>query len=240
MPQDQLTYFLGDALAKPICTECGGSAGYTDNNGLIADGGAGSVRYATTQLIWLVRGDEAAKPGMLCDDCVDGFVVAGKLEAFSTSTGTLPDDPPSEAAYRELFGYGARRAYTAFWKEQGDRPYATRPLDDEGREGLERMRTDMVGGDDFYFSTWIVAREQLADRAIEVGKTHALCAIALGYGEEDPGFETAASQWASLRRAADAEMAKWCADSPSDESLLAALMMEAADEQSSARDGEDQ
>lgn len=221
MPHEQNDFIMEDDLSRQICTECGGDAGDTDNNGLIVHGGYGSVLYDTTQLIWLVRGDEAAKPGMLCDSCIDGFIAAGKLEAFSTSIGTLPEGAPSEVAYRELFAYGARKTYHKFWQEQGDHPYTRRPLDKKGEKSIKRLRNSLIG-DDNGFTVGPPDRAQLAWRAISVGEAHALSAIALGYGEEDPGFETAAAQWTELRRSMDTEIAE-ISEEFSSENLLAAL-----------------
>lgn len=200
MPQTETGYCSQYAHDDHTCTVCGADAGDTDNNGVIVHGGYGSTRYDETRLIWLVRGEEVAKPGMLCDDCIDGFVAEGKLEAFAASIASLPEGTPSEAAYRELFAHGARRVYSAYWEEMGEAPYARRSLDDAGRESIERLRRMMVGDGDIYNIAQL-ERAKEARRAMDVGEAHAMAAISLGFGEEDPGFEEAAATWAAERMA---------------------------------------
>lgn len=200
VPQAQPGFVNEDLGFDHTCTHCGGDSGDTDNNGHIVHCGFGSV-YDEVQLIWLVRGDEVAKPGMLCDTCIDSFVAEGKLEAFSAIFGGLPDGSLSEAATREIFAYAARRIYSAFWREQGDHPYARRALDDEGEERIRRMRAALVGEMEVDSSSQI-GRAKEARRAWDVGEAHAMSAISLGYGDEDPGFEAAAARWAKDHRAA--------------------------------------
>jgi hypothetical protein len=189
------------------CLECGGQAGDTDTNGHIVHGGYGSSRYDTTLLIWLSDAGKNAQKGYLCDDCIDRHVEAGELEAFSTHFGELPEGSPSQAAYHALFAYYAQRVADAYWDENGDRRYDGRPLDEAGHESIERLRATMVGRDSSQYTSMVpTPRQELADRAIRVGECHALAAIALGYGQEDPNFEKAAARWAEKRATVDAEL----------------------------------
>lgn len=189
------------------CLECGGEAGDTDTNGHIVHGGYGSTRYDTTLLIWLSGAGKNAQEGYLCDDCIDRHVEAGELEAFFSHFGELPKGSPSQAAYHALFAYYAQRVADAYWKENGDRPYDRRPLDEAGHESIERLRTTMVGRDSSQAAPVIpTPRQELADRAIRVGECHALAAISLGYGQEDPNFDKAAARWAEKRATVDAEL----------------------------------
>jgi hypothetical protein len=107
-----------------------------------------------------------------------------------------------------LFAYGARRIYHKFCQEQGDHLYTRRVLDQNGANSIKRLRTTLIGDDDDNgFTIGPQYRAQLAMRAISVGEAYALSATALGYGEEDPGFEAAAVQWTETRQAMDAEIA---------------------------------
>lgn len=180
------------------CTTCGAEAGDTTNDGVIVSGGFGSTRHDTTSLIWLVRGQNVPAPGILCDDCVDRHIAAGELEAFASALCRIPANP-SEAAMRELFAYGARQAYHRCWEHIDASHHPIRPLDEAGREAIIDLRRMLTGDDTAAPQSFSCTTSGQGDLALRVGRAHATAAIALGYGEADPGFDIAAARWARQR-----------------------------------------
>jgi len=189
-----------------ICATCHGPAGDTTNTGIVVRGGYGSTRYDTSSLIWVVRGADVYPTGYMCDGCIDRAVSDGALEEFQTSLGAAETGLYlSEAAYHELFCHGARSAYDAFWSAREDSPYVEARDPEALRTVIEGMRY-RLSGDEVLASAVSTQRSPLGWGAVNIGYAHAVAAIALGCGEADPGFETAAADWAQARRALDAQI----------------------------------
>ncbi|MBJ3764609.1 hypothetical protein ILP92_17895 [Maribius pontilimi] len=206
------------------CATCDGEASDTDNTGIMFHGGYGSTRYDTSSLVWIVRGEDVFPHGYICDDCIDRAVSDGKLEKFHTSLG---DDETglnlSAAAYRELFAYGARKAYHTFWSQREDSPY----YEERNPAALEEAIKDMryrLSGDMVVSCSVSMKRIPIGWEAVDIGYAHAVSAITFGCSEADPGFEKAAETWGSARKALDAEMDRcW----HSTEEMFEAMMKEA-------------
>lgn len=186
------------------CGICGAEAGDTTHEGLLVRGGYGSVRYDATTLIWVTRGDAVPKPCYLCDDCVDRYLADGQLEKAWSGLDETAGLDLTARGYAELFAYGARIAYNKFWVEYGDCHYPRRAMDEELRASIVRLRETLV--DDPVLSDGLsTPRIPGGQKAVEVGKAHAIAAIALGLGEEDLGFDEAAREWGNARAPLDAE-----------------------------------
>lgn len=221
----ETTYVASDdCWPNFTCATCGGQASDTDNTGVMVRGGYGSTRYDTSSLIWTARGEEVYPQGYICDDCIDRAVSDGKLEEFHTSLGDEETGLNlSKAAYRELFAYGARKAYDAFWanREEGLYHEARNPAALE--EAIEDMRY-RLSGDQVLGSGASMQRAPIGWGAVDIGYAHAVAAIAFGCCEADPGFEKAAETWGRERKALDAEMDRcW----QSTEEMFEAMMKEA-------------
>lgn len=189
-----------------ICSTCGGKAGDSDNSGVIVRGGYGSTRYDTYSLIWIVRGDKIYPPGYICDDCIDRAVAAGFLEQFHSAIHREETGLHfSEAAYHELFAYGARKAYDEFWARRDDSPYQEATAPSELEQAILDIRQQLIG-DEILSSSASIPRSPLGWHAVNIGYAHAVAAIAFGCGEADPGFEKAADAWARGRRALDHDL----------------------------------
>ena len=195
-----------DSWPDFTCATCGGEAGDTNNTGVMVHGGYGSTRYDTSSLIWTVRGEAVYPHGYICDDCIDQAVSDGKLEEFHTSLG---DDQTgfnlSAAAYRELFAYGARKAYDEFWEKREEGPYHEARDPAALEKAIEDMRYRLSGDQVLAYGTSI-PRAPLGWSAVNLGYAHAVAAIAFGCCEADPGFEKAAEIWGRARKALDAKL----------------------------------
>lgn len=192
-----------DTWPDYICATCDGEAGDTDNTGVFVNGGYGSTRYDTSSLIWTARGDEVYPQGYICDDCIDRAVSEEILEEFHSALGGEDIGRNlSEAAYRELFAYGARKAYGEFWAQREDGPYQ----EAKDPTALDQAIRDMryrLSGDGVVASGASLPRPPLGWSAVDIGYAHAVAAIAFACGEADPGFEHAAAVWACARKALD-------------------------------------
>ena len=194
-----------DTWPDYVCATCGGKAGDSDNSGVMVHGGYGSTRYDTSHLIWVVRGEDVFPSGFICDDCIDRAVAKGDLEEFASSLGG-PDVGLhlSHAAYHELFAFGARKAYDGFWRDREDTPYQEAIAPPDLEKAILGMRYQL-SGDELQASAYSTPRVPLGWEAVNIGYAHAVASIAFGCGEADPGFENAASEWATHRKALDAE-----------------------------------
>jgi hypothetical protein len=214
-----------DTLPNFICATCGGRAGDTENTGVMVHGGYGSARYDTSSLVWTVRGESVYPRGHICDDCTTRAVSEGLLEEFHSAVGDADTGLYlSKAAYRELFAFGARQAYDAFWAKREGRPYQ------EAREpaALEAAIDDMryrLSGDQVLASGTLMKRSPIGWGAVDIGYAHAVAAIVFGCGEADPSFEKTAETWGRARKTLDAEIDS-CG--PSIEKMFGALKDEGA------------
>jgi hypothetical protein len=132
-------------------------------------------RHDTSVFVWLIRGNELPKPGMICDTCIDRHVAAGELEFISSAFDREPAKL-SRAASHELFCYGARSAYQKFWDLNDDAPYSARAATPETLKAIEVLRGNILSN---------------RSDASDLGAAHAMAAIALGLADADPGFEAA-------------------------------------------------
>jgi hypothetical protein len=195
-----------DTWPDYTCATCGGDAGDSDNLGVIVTAGYGSTRYDTTSLIWTVRGEQVYPRGFICDDCIDRAVSEGHLEAFSSSIGGKDVGLNlSEAAYRELFAFGARRAYDAFWAHREDSPYQEAKEPSRLEQAVLTMRNNL-SNDEVLSDSASLPRARVGWKAVDIGYAHAVAAIAFGCGESDPGFENASQTWAKARKALDEDL----------------------------------
>lgn len=195
-----------DTWPHYICATCGGEAGDSDNLGVIVNGGYGSSRYDTSSLVWIVSGDEVYPRGYICDDCIDRAVSAGHLEEFHSSVrGEEVGLYLSEAAYRELFAYGSRKAYDAFWAQRDHSPYQKAIAPSKLEQAIVDMRYQL-SGDVVLSSSYSMPRTRLGWTAVNIGYAHAVAAIAFGCGEADPDFEEASATWARARQTLDCQI----------------------------------
>lgn len=198
------TYAASDDTRPCVtCATCGGAASDTNNTGVMVYGGYGSSRYDMSSLVWTARGADVYPRGYICDACIDRAVSDGKLEEFHSGPGDEETGRNlSEAAYRELFAYGARKAYGDFWEKREDSPYHAAHNPAALEQAIEDMRY-RLSGDQVLASGAAIKRAPLGRGAVDIGYAHAVAAIAFGCGEADPGFEKAATVWARARKALD-------------------------------------
>ena len=198
-----------DTWPSFICATCSGEAGDTDNTGVMVHGGYGSARYDTSSLVWTVRGEGVYPQGHICDDCTDRAVSEGLLEEFHSALGgTDTGLNLSEATYRELFAYGARKAYDAFWEKREDRPYQEARDPAALEPAIEDMRFQL-SDDRVLARVGSTKRTPLGWGAVDIGYAHAVAAIVFGCGGADPGFEKAAESWGRARKTLDSEIDRY-------------------------------
>lgn len=214
------------------CATCGEEASDTDNNGTMVHGGYGSTRYDTSSLVWTVRGEDVYPLGYICDACIDRAVSDGMLEEFHNHFGDKDIGLNlSEAAYRELFAFGAREAYDEFWAKREDEPYEEAKDPSALNQAILDIRY-RLSGDGVLASSFSMPRSRLGWTAVDIGYAHAVAAIAFGCGEADPSFEDAATAWAHARKALDAKIDE---DTVNTEEMFEEMFRDAETERSTER-----
>ncbi len=178
----------------PACANCDAPEAASFSDGRLIDGGYG--QFDEISLVWLDR--SAAVEGALCDACLESLLTQSTIEIYDEPGMFEAGRRPGLAAYQALFEAGADRIRHSFHDLNGTRVYASRPLGGDGWKAIVELRAQLCNDDTF---SEVAQREhkQPGILALRTGEAHAISAIALGYGEEDPGFKQAAAQWAARR-----------------------------------------
>lgn len=162
--------------------------------GSLIEGGFGRF----DQALVISTAGPIAHSGMICDDCIGALIEQGTAELAYAPGIFETGHRLTAAAYEALFRFGAEDAHITFHELNGSRLYDGRALGDEGISAIRQM-TELMAEDDTWSDESHVELEAPGLHAISVGRQYALCAIALGYGEADPGYRAAARDW-SVRR----------------------------------------
>jgi len=176
------------------CHLCDADNAPSSFEGQLIDGGYG--RFDQVSLVF-IKGTPA-NTGRLCDACLERLIAEDRVEIYDEPGFFESGRRPGRGAYAALFRAGAERIYVRFHELNGARVYDTRPLAQEGRNAIRDL-VALMTGDDTWSDQAHIERRSAGQHALAVGETHALCAISLGYGEEDHHFAQEAALWAARR-----------------------------------------
>lgn len=166
--------------------------------GELVSGGFGA--FDMQRLVWLTG--QHPRSGHICDDCVQRLAASQDLEIcdgpdFHDHGGRI-----SKRGLEGLFKQGAQECYNQFHRLNGARQYVPRAGGQNDFSAVEQL-TSYIVDDETWDGEIAVERPEASEHALQAGRAYALSAIALGYGEADPGFTRAARHWASLRWSLD-------------------------------------
>lgn len=176
------------------CTQCNAADATCNSYGRLIEGGNGYFDKAT--LVWLDRRQYVEGP--ICENCLVDRTTQGAVETIDEPGMFERGQKPSFEAYMAAFEVGANRIRQSFHELNGSRIYSSRNLTDESYREIIELRSQLSGDDTFSVISYS-EHQRPGTLALLVGQSHAISAIALGHGEEDPGFRLASERWATKR-----------------------------------------
>ncbi|MBW3243363.1 hypothetical protein KUV57_11885 [Epibacterium sp. DP7N7-1] len=181
------------------CHLCNSDDATSSFDGCLINGGFG--RFDQVSLVYITK--EPSGTGRLCDDCLGNLIDENKIEIYDEPGFFESGRQLGAEAYSALFRAGAGRVHVRFHELNGARLYSKRPLGHEGRMAIRNLAS-LISGDDTWSDQSHVEKRAAGQHAISAGEAYAICAISLGYGEEDPGFAKEAALWSAKRIEIDA------------------------------------